>query len=105
MAGGGRQGMRDTRPIEPMTLRIEKAAGQGRIVVRLIGRIQSSHLPDLQTAIDGPTPKPALDLREVTLVDLEAVRFLIGCEENSIELLHCSPYIRQWMARERRRRG
>jgi hypothetical protein len=51
--------------------------------------------------MEGLEPHLALDLKEVTLVDVEVVRFLLGCEENGIELLHCSPYIRQWMARER----
>jgi hypothetical protein len=36
---------------------------------------------------------------------VEAVRFLITCNENGVALLHCSPYIRRWMARERPRRG
>jgi hypothetical protein len=31
----------------------------------------------------------ALDLDGVTLVDVEAVRFLNSCEENGIELLRC----------------
>jgi flagellar biogenesis protein FliO len=83
-----------------MTLRIEKASAPGRPLVRLIGRMQSEHLADLRRCIEAPGSKPTLDLEEVTLVDVEAVRFLIGCEFAGIELLHCSPYIRQWMARE-----
>jgi hypothetical protein len=43
----------------------------------------------------------ALDLDGVTLVDVEVVRFLNGCEERGVELFHCSPYIREWMLRER----
>ena len=73
---------------------------QGRPVVRLSGRMQSEHLAGLQRYIEAPDLKPLLDLEEVTLVDVEAVRFLIGCEDAGIELLHCSPYIRQWMDRE-----
>jgi hypothetical protein len=45
----------------------------------------------------------ALDLEEVTLVDIGAVRFLLVCEESGMELLHCSPYIRQWMVTEKAR--
>jgi hypothetical protein len=83
-----------------VTLRIEKVSALGRPLVRLIGRMQSEHLPDLKRYIEAPGSKPTLDLEEVTLVDVEAVRFLIGCEYGGIELLHCSPYIRQWMERE-----
>ena len=49
--------------------------------------------------------RPALDLREVTLVDVEAVRLLVACENRGVDLLHCSPYIRRWVARERAQRG
>jgi hypothetical protein len=63
--------------------------------------MQSEHLADLQRYIDAPLFKPLLDLEQVTLVDVEAVRFLIACEERGIDLLHCPPYIRQWMSRER----
>jgi hypothetical protein len=43
----------------------------------------------------------------VTLVDVGVVRFLLVCEQSRMELLHCSPYIRQWMVTEeaRERRG
>lgn len=41
-----------------------------------------------------------LDLREVTLVDLAAVRFLIRCEREGAELAGCPPYVREWMRRE-----
>lgn len=84
-----------------MTLRIETLP-QGRAVVRLSGRMQCEHLADLQRYIEAPEFKPLLDLKQVTLVDVETVRFLIECEERGIELLHCSHYIRQWMHRERR---
>jgi flagellar biogenesis protein FliO len=87
-------------PSQGVTLRIEKASTQGRAILRLIGRMQSEHLPDLRQYIDVPGSKPTLDLEEVTLVDVETVRFLIGCEFAGVELLHCSPYIRQWMNRE-----
>jgi hypothetical protein len=43
----------------------------------------------------------ALDLEEVDLVDVEAVRFLNALVEEGISVLHCSPYIREWMLRER----
>jgi hypothetical protein len=42
-----------------------------------------------------------LDLEEVDLVDVEAVRFLNVCEERGVSVLQCSPYIREWMLRER----
>jgi hypothetical protein len=44
-----------------------------------------------------------LDLDEVTLV--EVVRLLGACEAKGIALLHCSPYIREWIAREQHQVG
>ena len=86
---------------DSMTLRIERVATQGRTVVRLIGRVRSECLAEVEAQIEGAAPHLALDLEEVTLVDVGAVRFLSACEQRGIELLHCAPYIRRWMARER----
>ena len=88
-----------------MTLRIERVSAQGRTVVRLIGRVQSECLPEIEAQLEGAKPRPALDLEEVTLVDVGAVRFLSLCEQRGIELLHCAPYIRHWIASERRGQG
>ncbi|HEV2085213.1 MAG TPA: hypothetical protein VGR09_09025 [Gemmatimonadales bacterium] len=88
-----------------MTLRIERVSAQGRTVVRLIGRVQSEHLAELKTQMEGSEPDLALDLEEVTLVDVGAVRFLSMCEQRGIELLHCAPYIQHWMASERSGHG
>ena len=42
-----------------------------------------------------------LDLREITLVDIAVVRFLISCENEGVELVKCPSYVREWMLRER----
>jgi glutathione S-transferase len=83
-----------------MTLRIERVAGQGRTIVRLIGQVQSEYLAEIEAQIEGAEPDLALDLEEVTLVDVVMVRFLRACEQRGIELLRCASYIRHWMARE-----
>jgi hypothetical protein len=44
-------------------------------------------------------------LEEVDLVDVEGVRFLNACEAEGISVLRCSPYIREWMLRERGSKG
>ena len=88
-----------------MTLRIERVFTQGRTVVRLIGRVQSERLAEVEAQIQGTEPRPALDLEEVTLVDVGVVRFLNACEQSGIELLHCAPYIWHWMASERPGKG
>jgi len=42
-----------------------------------------------------------LDLSEITLVDIAAVRFLISCENEGVEFVQCPPYVREWIVRER----
>ena len=70
--------------------------------MRLIGQIQSAYLEELKAQIEGSGPGIVLDLDEVTLVDVEVVRFLGGCEAKGMTLLHCPPYIREWILREQR---
>jgi len=84
---------------------LQPSAAQGRTVVRLIGRVQSECLAEIEAQIDGVNPRPVLDLEEVTLVDVGAVRFLSACEHSGIDLLHCAQYIRHWMASDRPTQG
>jgi hypothetical protein len=89
------------QPREHQMLRIQKKS-DGRITKLLLsGRIQANHIACIRSAMsDGCAPK-TLDLSEVTLIDLDAVRFLIECEDTGIELAQCPPYVRQWILRER----
>ena len=86
-----------------MTLKVEKDSDGRKTVIRLSGRLRSEHLAELKTQMDGDQSRIALDLDGVTLVDVEVIRFLNTCEESGTELLHCWPYIREWIIRERDR--
>jgi hypothetical protein len=86
-----------------MTLKIERIDGNGTTWIRLSGEFRSEHVDQVKTEIERGGPRLALDLEEVVLVDVEAVRFLNACEAEGILSLHCSPYIREWMFRERGR--
>jgi hypothetical protein len=90
-----------TSQTSQMTLKIEKVSDGRKTVIRLSGRLRSEHLDELKTQIDGDQSRIALDLDSVTLVDVEVVRFLSACEERGIELIHCWPYIREWIIREK----
>ena len=84
-----------------MTLRIEKVCEGHATTIRLIGRVRGEHLEELQAQLNRGGEKPALDLEEVSLVDLEVVHFLSNCQNLGLELLHCSAYIYEWISRER----
>ena len=83
-------------------LRIQREAN-GQIVMRISGRLDGQNLAELKQLLqseEGGRPI-VLDLRALTLVDQEAVRFLGQCDSNGIELPNCAPYIREWMERQR----
>ena len=85
-----------------MTLRIERNSDGQTTTIRLIGQIESEQLDALTEQINDTGPRTVLDLDEVTLVDVHVVRFLGRCEKEGTELLHCPPYIREWISREQR---
>ena len=85
-----------------MTCKIERHADGQHTTLRLIGHMQEEHLEALQAHMESNAPRTVLDLDEVTLVDVEVVRFLGGCEAAGIAVLHCPPYIREWISREQR---
>lgn len=84
-----------------MTLRIEKASDGHDTSIRLIGRMRAEHLDELKEQIHETGSAITLDLAEVSLVDVEIVRFLGACEERGATILNCSPYIRDWIGKER----
>jgi hypothetical protein len=86
----------------PITGKIARHTNGYRTTLWLIGHLRAACLEALQTQIEGNGPRTVLDLDEVTLVDVEAVRFLGACEAAGIAVLHGPPSIREWIAREQR---
>ena len=83
-----------------MTLKIEELAAEHGTTLKLIGRMRAEHLDELRRQIAASAPS-ALEMKEVTLVDAEVVRFLGACESEGIHLENCSAYIREWIAMEK----
>ncbi len=69
--------------------------------LRLIGQLRSETLEELHDEMRGSGTRVVLDLKEVTLVDVDAVRVLGCCESDGVMLLNCPPYVRGWIHRER----
>jgi anti-anti-sigma regulatory factor len=84
-----------------MTLKIEIASDGDTATFRLSGRIEETHLVELQTEVQRYRPRLVFDLAETTLVDLAVVRYLAAHEVDDVELLRCPRYVREWIARER----
>jgi hypothetical protein len=74
----------------------------GRVIFTLSGRIEAGDIDELQKLLEleGAGNDIALDLKDVTLVDREAIKFLSDCEAGGIKLENCPPYVREWIARE-----
>ena len=83
-------------------MKIEKSVGKRGTTVSLIGRVQANDLVEVARQLETSSPRAALQLDEVTLVDVDVVRFLNKCEREGVLLINCSPYIREWMSRERK---
>lgn len=83
-----------------MVLKIDRSADGKDVVLRLSGRMQSEHVEQLKAEMERVNAV-VLDLEEVKLVDQDAVRFLGMCEAKGTELRHCSPYIREWILKEK----
>jgi hypothetical protein len=82
-------------------LRIEKDSDGCVTTLRLIGRTQSDCIASIRLAMNDGCTHKILDLAQVTLVDIEVVRFLMSCENEGVELAQCPPYVREWIVRER----
>lgn len=85
-----------------MTMKIETTSDGQTVVLLLIGRLESMYLDELQAEVRRHRLPLVLDMDQVTLVDVSVVRFLIACEAEGIELVHCAPYIREWMSKDGR---
>jgi anti-anti-sigma regulatory factor len=86
-----------------MTLKIDRISRKRITLIRLSGNLQSEDLDELKSEIERGGRRVTLDLEELDLLDVEGVRFLNLCESAGVSILHCSPYIREWMQQERSR--
>jgi hypothetical protein len=88
-------------------LKITRAAkGDGEVVIKLSGRIGAENLGELEKLVSAEADgrRIILDLKDLTLVDQDAVSFLRRCEGDNITLKNCPAYIREWIAGEQNRR-
>ena len=83
-------------------LRIVRSVNAGTTTLTVSGRIDAVQLPEFRRSVDEELTQGAvLDLAEVTLVDPDAVRFLVQCEIRGVRIQRCPAYVREWMAREK----
>jgi hypothetical protein len=85
-----------------MTCRIDRLViGDSLVVVCVSGRITGEHVDTLRAFLEQEEKIVAIDLKEVLLVDREAVKLLALSETKGTELKNCPAYVREWILRER----
>jgi hypothetical protein len=79
-------------------LRIQKASN-GKIVFTLSGHMAPEDIDELRRlfGLEAKTVRIVLNLKELVLVDGDAVEFLAGCEAAGMTLKDCPAYVRRWI--------
>ncbi|HWW87030.1 MAG TPA: hypothetical protein VNZ26_25715 [Vicinamibacterales bacterium] len=83
-----------------MTFRIVAEVREDGTTISLIGRMRAEHVEHVRAELAASRTPTALDLDELRLADVDAIRFLAAAEQQGVVLQHCAPFIREWMARE-----
>ena len=95
--------LRDGKRISPATMscRIRPACyWRGSCDLAYQRRIAGQHVDTLRSLLEQERHRVALDLKDVLLVDREAVKLLAFHESNGAELRNCLTYIREWVTKE-----
>ncbi|HSZ09620.1 MAG TPA: hypothetical protein VK794_13855 [Steroidobacteraceae bacterium] len=80
-------------------LKVQRTAN-GDVVFAVSGRLDADSLRELSAllALESSTRAVVLELKDLVLVDRDAVGFLRTCAQKGIGLRNCPQYIRIWMA-------
>ncbi len=85
-----------------MSCRIDRLViGEDLVILRISGRITGEDVDMLRALLEQEGSAVAIDLKDVLLVDREAIKLLALRESNGAELRNCPAYIREWVTRER----
>jgi anti-anti-sigma regulatory factor len=84
-------------------LKITRAAN-GEVIFKLSGRMRAENVGELEKlfSAEAGSRRVVLDLKDLTLVDQDAVSFLRRCEAERVQLRNCPAYIRKWISGEPR---
>jgi len=84
-----------------VTYRIHHSKRPDGSVFVLSGVLDSEHAERLQELLaTAAAGRIVLDLKDVTLVDRAAVRFLASVEMAGTEIINCPEYVRSWISAE-----
>ena len=86
-----------------MAFRIETEARGKFTVFILSGRIEEPAIAELKRLFESQADYRhiVLDLKDVSVIDRDVMRFFVRCEADGVKLENCASYIREWMEREK----
>ena len=69
----------------------------------LSGRIDTAAIAELTRLFGSQADyrNIVLDLKDVSIVGRDVMAFLARCEADGAKLENCTPYVREWMEREK----
>src|SRR5260370_14111979 len=97
--------MFDSRFKRGRMLKIQRSSN-GEVIFTLAGRMDAEQVAEMEAPLgsEASTREIVLDLKDLTLVDRDAVRFLERCGADRLKLRNWPAYIREWITRERHTR-
>jgi hypothetical protein len=86
-----------------MAFRIETATRGKFTVFTLSDRIEKEAIAELERLFACQTDfrEIVLNLKDVSVIDRDVMCFFVRCEADGVKLENCTPYIREWMEREK----
>lgn len=85
-----------------MSCRVERLVdNDSSVVLSITGQITGEHVEVLRALLAEETNRIAIDLKDVLLIDREAVELLAARELTGTELRNCPRYIREWLTGEK----
>ena len=78
-------------------------SGNGEVIFTVSGRMDAENLAELEMLFGSEANgrRILLDLKDLTLVDQDAISFLERCEASNIQLRNFPSYILEWIRRGR----
>jgi anti-anti-sigma regulatory factor len=75
----------------------------GEVVFKVSGQLSAENVAEMKALISAEAKASPIvfNLKDLTSVDAEAVKFLEKCEADAIELKECGAYLRERIKRER----
>ncbi len=70
--------------------------------MQLIGEFNVEHLDEVKAQVNDAACLVVVDIRELTLISVEGIRFLNACHQHGMPIVNASNYIAEWMTLEGR---